>query len=129
MSPHTLKQVIIEKVDLSDFIHKIGLNNLGVQIELDNKILISYIQDFARDPKINIAIAAAITANTRVYMSNLKNVSDYILYYTDTDSIFTNKPLPENFVNSKMLGLFKLEVVLTDFIALAPKVYGSTSFY
>jgi len=32
---------------------------------------------------VNIAIAAAVTAGARVYMSTFKNMEDIILYYSD----------------------------------------------
>jgi hypothetical protein len=46
-----------------------------------------------------------------------------IVYYTDTDSIYTNKPLPDNYIG-KELGLMKLELVFNDAVFLTPKVYG-----
>ena len=52
-----------------------------------------------------------------------KNNPDFILYYSDTDSIYINKPLPEYLVSDKILGQMKLENVLTKGIFLAPKVY------
>jgi len=44
-------------------------------------------------------------------MSFLKNNPEYKLYYTDTDSWFINKPLPEHMVGTKF-GQFKLENVI-----------------
>ena len=41
-----------------------------------------------------------------------------LIYY------FLNNPLPDKIVDSKQLGKFKLEEVLTKFVALGPKVYG-----
>nr|YP_009693780.1 hypothetical protein [Inonotus obliquus]BBN21306.1 hypothetical protein [Inonotus obliquus] len=124
MSPKMLTHIILSSEDLSAFVQKIGLVNLADQIELGNKILISYWQDFANLPKTNIAIASAITANARVHMSMLKNSSYFKLFYTDTDSGFLDQPLPDHLVDDKKLGLFKLVEVLTDFVALGPKVYG-----
>jgi hypothetical protein len=43
---------------------------------------------------VNIAIASAITSEARVYMSNFKNNPNFKLYYSDTDSIVIDKPLP-----------------------------------
>jgi len=72
---------------------------------------------------INIAIASAITAGARVHMSLIKNNPDFNLYYSDTDSGVTDKPLPEFMVGSK-LGQFKLEHTINKAVFLAPKVYG-----
>ena len=56
-------------------------------------------------------------------MSKVKNQPDFDLYYTDTDSIIINKPLPSTLVGSA-LGQFKLEYEIKEAVFLAPKVYG-----
>jgi len=71
----------------------------------------------------NIAIASAITAYARIHMSQFKNNPDYNLYYTDTDSIYIDKPLNDSLVNNKILGKMKLEHIIKKAIFLAPKVY------
>jgi DNA polymerase type B, organellar and viral len=73
---------------------------------------------------INIAIASAITSYARIHMTQFKNNPDYKVFYTDTDSIYTNKPLPDNLVSNKELGKLKLEFVANKAIFLAPKVYS-----
>lgn len=56
-------------------------------------------------------------------------MSDYILglegecYYTDTDSIVTNKPLPNNLVNNE-IGKFKLENKINEAYFISPKLYA-----
>ena len=65
----------------------------------------------------------AISAYGRIHMSQFKNKVDYDLYYTDTDSIFINKPLPISFIDDKM-GSMKLENIFDEAIFIAPKVYG-----
>ena len=47
---------------------------------------------------VNIAIASAITAYARIHMSQFKNRDDFILYYSDTDSIYIDRPLPDYLV-------------------------------
>jgi hypothetical protein len=56
-------------------------------------------------------------------MSQFKNNPNFVLYYSDTDSAYINKPLPNNMINNKILGKMKLENVLNKAIFLAPKVY------
>jgi hypothetical protein len=56
-------------------------------------------------------------------MSQFKNNPDINLYYTDTDSIYIDRPLPNHLVNNEVLGKMKLENVLNKTIFLAPKVY------
>ena len=75
---------------------------------------------------INVAISAAITAYSRIHMSHLKMYcveNNIKLYYSDTDSIYVNKPLPEELIDSKILGKLKIEYILNKAIFLAPKVY------
>ena len=56
-------------------------------------------------------------------MSYFKNNSDFNLYYSDTDSAVTDKPLPDSMIGSK-LGQVKLEHSINRAVFLAPKVYG-----
>nr|YP_009690242.1 DNA polymerase family B [Porodaedalea pini]QEG57022.1 DNA polymerase family B [Porodaedalea pini] len=115
---------VLKQKNVNTFIEKIGFDNFINKVDIGNKALVSYNLQFQRTPKINMAISAAITANSRIVMSQYKNNPDYNLYYSDTDSIFIDKPLPDQLVSSKTLGLMKLEHVLTKFVALGPKVYG-----
>ena len=74
---------------------------------------------------IDIGIASAITAYSRIVMSRYKNNFNLTgnLYYTDTDSIFIDKELDLSLVNSD-IGKFKLENVYSEICFLSPKVYG-----
>jgi DNA polymerase type B, organellar and viral len=59
--------------------------------------------------KSNVAISAAVTAYGRILMNKYKTLLGYEIYYTDTESIFTNKPLPKELVGSE-LGMMKNEL-------------------
>ena len=72
---------------------------------------------------VSIGISAAITAYGRIVMSKLKNNPDMTLYYSDTDSVYVDKPLDDSLVSSTELGKLKLENKITEAIFLAPKVY------
>lgn len=72
---------------------------------------------------INIAIASTITACARIHMSQFKNNTNYKLFYTDTDSVYLDKPLHDNLVNNNELGKLKLEHLAKEAIFLAPKLY------
>ena len=72
---------------------------------------------------VNVAIASAISAYSRIRMSIFKNNHNFKLYYSDTDSIVTDKPLPEYMIGNE-LGQLKLEHTITKAIFLAPKVYA-----
>ena len=79
---------------------------------------------------VNIAIASAVTAYSRIHMSQFKNNKDLPnLYYTDTDSLYFDKggPISDSqalLVSSTTLGKLKLEGIYDKALFLAPKVYA-----
>lgn len=75
----------------------------------------------------SICHAALITASARVEMFNtIKLLTDLGIkvFYMDTDSLFTDKPIPEYLVDATKLGKYKLENIYKEAVFLAPKVYG-----
>ena len=132
MSPHLFNHIILDldSEEHIDFLNKIKFENIESEIKLGNKILISYSNsDKFSDSSlnVNIAIGIATSSYARIHMSKFKNNPKYNLYYTDTDSIYTDQPLPSHLLNDRKLGCMKLENVLTDFVAIAPKVYGGVT--
>jgi len=125
------EHLIISDNEINNLVEKNYL--ISELITLDNdKSLISIDKNIESDESfiyedsnynISIGIASAVTAYSRIYMSNFKNKNDYDLYYTDTDSIFINKELSDNFVG-KDLGQLKVENIFKEACFLAPKVYG-----
>lgn len=108
-------------------------------IELDNQYLVQYKNnedkyipdDFnEKEFNINVAIASAITSYSRDYMSQFKNNPKLKLFYSDTDSIYTNlnpdqmNELYPGIVNIKGLGKLKLESVSKKVVFLSPKCYA-----
>lgn len=76
--------------------------------------------------KSNVAIASAVTAYARIYMSQFKNRNDFELLYTDTDSIMIDKPLSDDLIG-KELGLMKYELIgqsIKEAYFLGIKQYG-----
>lgn len=106
---------IIDVIDLED--------NYLVECKSPKVELDTLLDNGSETHNINIAIAAAITAIGRIHMSQFKNRKDFKLFYSDTDSAFTNKPLPKEFIGEG-LGLMKLEHICKDAVFLAPKVYA-----
>lgn len=102
-------------------------------MEINDKFLVQHISPLKFDNTLldngkenhntNIAIASAITAYARVYMTQFKNNPNFNLFYTDTDSIYIDKKLPEELVSNNELGKLKLELICKKAIFLAPKVY------
>jgi hypothetical protein len=73
---------------------------------------------------ISLPIAMAVTSYARIRLYEFKEIvgADNLLY-SDTDSVFTSKPLPDNFIG-KELGQMKLEYIAERAIYIAPKVYA-----
>ena len=61
-------------------------------------------------------------------MSYFKNREDFNLYYSDTDSMCTDKPLDPKYIGDE-LGQFKLEHSFDEAVFLAPKVWGGKTEY
>jgi DNA polymerase type B, organellar and viral len=73
----------------------------------------------------SIAVAAAVTSYARVFMSKIKlNILNNggLIYYTDTDSIVTNKPLSDDLIGDG-LGKFKLEHEVKEGYFISSKTY------
>ena len=108
-------------------------NNLLNVVPLGDKILIkhrsldkdvnTFLDNASETHNISIGIAAAITAYARIHMSQFKNNPNFNLYYSDTDSIYIDRPLPDEFISNTILGKMKLEYVCNKAIFLSPKVY------
>ena len=101
--------------------------NYLVKVE-DNETR-TMLDNWTKSHNINISISNTVTGYTRILMSQFKNNSMLKLYYTDTDSIYTNlnpyklNKINKNIVDSKLLGKLKLEIILTQAIFISVKVY------
>jgi len=102
-------------------------DNYLVEVEGDETR--AMLDDRTETHNINISIASAVTAYARVLMSEFKNNSMLKIYYTDTDSIYTDlnpdniNKIINNIVDPTKLGKLKLESVSTVAIFISPKVY------
>ena len=120
-------EFIPRNLNIFEFLDK---NEIEDWIEIDkDHILITYrsnndegVHDTAEYSN-SIAIASAITGYARVFMSQFKNNTSYILLYTDTDSIFIEGKLPDEMIGTG-LGLFKLENSFKEIVFLGPKIYS-----
>jgi hypothetical protein len=119
---------IIHKDYLADFESKF-FDVITSRTELEDYFLVeiknseNILDDENSTHNINVAIASAITAYARIHMSQFKNNPDFNLYYSDTDSIYIDKPLDESFISNTILGKLKLENICKKAIFLSPKVY------
>jgi len=74
----------------------------------------------------NVAIASAITANSRVFINPFKCNPKNPCLYSDTDSVFLQYSLPSELIGNG-LGQFKDELnggIITRGLFLRPKCYG-----
>jgi DNA polymerase type B, organellar and viral len=95
-------------------------------VDLDEEgYFTTYIDPNSQEDSVNVSVglASAIAAYGRIFMSKFKNNPDYRLFYSDTDSIFIDKPLPDQLINSE-LGNFKLEHIFKKAVFLGPKIYS-----
>ena len=117
---------IIHKDYYADFENKY-LDNIIEKIELDDYWLVFYTSNNSTDDlgthNVSIGIAAAISAYSRIHMSYFKNNPKINIYYTDTDSIYTDSDIDESFIHNTALGKLKLENTCNKAIFLSPKVY------
>lgn len=120
-----LLQMIQNKdFEISSLIDLGSINNEGLTLvsflNNNNKSIISNF-------KGSIPIASEVAALSRTLMSTIFShlvKNDYTIYYTDTDSIVVDKPLPEWMVGTNELGKMKLEYFVEEGLFLAPKVYA-----
>jgi hypothetical protein len=121
---------LIEKRELDNFILR---DNIKEIIDFGKKLLLKIDVENVQDKidehnniqNINISIAAAVTAYARIHMSQFKNNPNLPnLYYTDTDSLYFDGPIPQHFISPNELGLLKLEGIYDSAVFLAPKVYA-----
>jgi hypothetical protein len=90
---------------------------------MDNRSSADSKKEFYRLLEISTPIAIFTTAYARMHMASLKIEYQDHLYYSNTDSLVLDCPLPDNIVGDQ-LGQFKLERKVSEGVFLAPKVYG-----
>ena len=135
MNPNLDQHVISKGNDINKLIEKNTIKDI-IPLSFGRELitftqdseLIDDLPDNQRNNNTKIAIAAAITAGARVYMSYFKNSEDFNLYYSDTDSMCTDKPLNPKYIGEE-LGQFKLEHSFDEAVFLAPKVWGGKTEY
>jgi len=102
-------------------------DNYLVEVEDDETRAIS--DDRTETHNINISIASIVTAYVRVLMSEFKNNSMLKIYYTNTNSIYTDlnsdniNKIINNIVDPTKLDKLKLESVSIVAIFISPKMY------
>ena len=78
-------------------------------------------------PYLQVQVAAHITAHARIYVHKLMRACEQSgnrVYYTDTDSIVCENPIPDTIVDDKKAGFWKLEHVIAEGLFVQPKLYA-----
>ena len=122
------KYSVFSIININDKISTLLLsNNLDYTLlnELNSEMSID-IQSPFRKVQSNVAIASAVTAYARIAMMRYKLISGINIFYFDTDSIFTDKPISEHLIGDD-LGLMKDELnggIIKKAYFLGIKKYG-----
>lgn len=103
------------------FANKPVLDNIQFieDMPLLDKLMNNY-ENSTRSLSSAVQISAAITAYARIEMYKYK--LKYNVYYSDTDSIFTDSKIDENDIGNN-LGQMKLEYKIKHGLFIAPKLY------
>ena len=119
-------------LDKSEFFKLLENDQIEIEnyIDLNDSLFVNYIDnsELNNESKSSISIASAVTAYARTVMYNVIKDNLQNIYYSDTDSLYLDRELPKELVDSKELGRFKLEYIFKDSVYLGPKIYaGITS--
>lgn len=120
----------ITKLVTEEGLNELLENNVEItnKIGLEKNFLVSYKEKNDKDnspvsnSNVNISLASAITSYSRIVMSFYKHLPGYKVFYSDTDSIDLNKPLPVEYIG-KDLGKMKLEHIWKNVVYLSSKCY------
>lgn len=99
-----------------------GIDYVKVYMNSSDKIEMEKDKEFN---DVSLTTAAAVTSYARIYMSKVK--LDVLskggnIYYTDTDSLVTDKPLNHDLIGDK-IGQFKLEYLVKKAYFITSKTY------
>lgn len=119
-------------LDKSEFFKLLENSLIEIEnyIDLNDSLFVNFVDNSQLDneSKSSISIASAVTAYARSYMYNIIKDNIQNIYYSDTDSLYLDRELPKDLVDSNELGKFKLEYIFKDSVYLGPKIYaGITS--
>lgn len=95
-------------------------------VNVNEKLGFIEIRQEVKSKYIQVAVAAKVTAGARLLLldSLLDADKKGTVYYADTDSVVTDKPLDDCLIDAHALGKFKLESKPQRAIFLQPKVYA-----
>lgn len=110
--------------DLSLVVYTLSKGSINLSSNQLNPTIKQFIDSLPGNT--NVAIASAVTAYSRMIINQYKLKALGLgldIFYSDTDSLVLNGPLPEDLVDSTSLGKLKLEHTFKEGIFVMPKVY------
>lgn len=118
----------IAKLFLNSLYGKFGQNPIRRKkipfVDIDNKVHFYKSKKEIAEKFNYLPVAVFITSIARYkILSDIKKVGKENWVYTDTDSILTLCKLPDNMIDNKKLGKYKIEQVLKKTRVLGPKTY------
>lgn len=97
MSPDKEQHVIVSNDEALKYISKFEVSNV-IDFQNGRELVSFFDPNDNENLNISVAISLAVTANARIHMSHFKTMNNITIYYTDTDSIDIDRPLPDKFV-------------------------------
>ena len=136
MGQHKATSEFIAIDEIQDLVLKYLIdNNKDKERILYNDTMVSIYDDFVTLRKelpvrYNPLIASEVTANARIDNFNYTEIIGFDnIVYTDTDSFFTTKPYPSQYVSSSELGKLKLEdKMITEIFGVKDYTYVITDY-
>ena len=120
---------LLYKTIMNSTYGKFGQNKFGLKIKKEGKTWIFEDQYLGYRGFANVVWAIQVTSEARIYMYKIMNElykKGVKIYYTDTDSIHTDRPIPESKligISKTGLGKLKLEGVFDKGTYIAEKEY------
>lgn len=124
LSQHYLVQSVVTLGNLYLVSYTLSQNSLELGSKGNSLILQRFSEGLPGNT--NVAIAAAVTATSRMIINQFKLKALSLgleIYYSDTDSLVLNGPLPSGDIDEAKLGKLKLEHTLKEGVFIMPKVY------
>jgi hypothetical protein len=116
---------ILSKIDFGELsLVTTILNKEWILENLGEEVLLKHLVNMGNDT--NVAIASAVTAYSRMIINSYKLQALNLglnIYYSDTDSLVLDGPLPPEVCDSARLGMLKIEHTFKEGIFFMPKVY------
>lgn len=97
IQPIKTESIITPTDKVGEIANALGVSKLNNDYSLVDVALSEFLSD---KPLINVALSAAIAAYSRVEINKYKMLPNNPCFYSDTDSVVLQHPLPSNLIGS-----------------------------